>query len=102
MASADQVDMHVEHRLSGHRPYVQHRAITFFDAALARNSRGCQMARTDNPGICSLGFFQTANVFLRDNKDVGGRLRINVFEGKNLIVLVNFLCWNLSADDAAK
>lgn len=102
MASADQVDMHVENRLSGHRTHIKHRPITFFDPALAGNSRGSQMAGTDDSGVRRLRFLQPANVFFRNNQDVGGRLRINVFEGKNLIVLVNFLCRNLSANYAAK
>lgn len=41
-------------------------------------------------------------MFLWNDEDVGGRLRSDVFEGENVLVLVHFLAGNFAADDAAE
>ena len=41
-------------------------------------------------------------MFLRDYEHVGGRLRIDVFKGKRVLILKDFLGGNFSFNDAAK
>jgi hypothetical protein len=41
-------------------------------------------------------------MFFGDDENVSGSLRVDVFEGENVVVLVNFFSGNFAAEDAAK
>lgn len=41
-------------------------------------------------------------MFLGDDEDVGGGLRVDVFEGEDVVVLVDFFGGNFPCDDAAE
>src|SRR5450631_4328800 len=92
----------VEYGLSGTRSYIQHGAISIFDAALPGHVGGRQMAQADDVRIFRGRLFQTANVFFGNYEDVRRRFRIGVFEGKSVLIFVNFLGWNFTGDDAAE
>lgn len=94
--------MQMEDRLSCARSNVEDGPVALLDVALAGDLRGGQMAAADQFGIFGLGFLQSSEMFLGHDQHVRGRLRIDVFEGEDVLVLVNFLRGNLAADDAAE
>ncbi len=102
MTPSDEVDVQVENRLSRIGTDVEHSAVSVFDATLARNLRGREMAAADQLGFFRGGFFQSANVFLGNHEHMRGPLRIDVLKSKGVIVFVNLLGGNLAAHDAAK
>ena len=100
--SAEQVDVEVEDRLSRARADVENGAVSLLDVALACNLGGGEVAAADDCGISGVSFLQSGKMLFRNNEDVRGRLRIDVFEGEDVGVFVNFLGGNLAAENAAK
>ncbi len=49
--------------------------------------------------ILRLRFGNARDGFLRDDENVLGRLRVDVIEGENKVVLVNDLCRNFASND---
>jgi hypothetical protein len=96
------VDVEVEDGLSGTRTDVEDGTISLLDVALAGDLGGGEMAPADDLGVGRLGFFQSAKVSLGDDEDVCGCLGIDVFEGENMIVFVNFFGGDLAAKDTAE
>ena len=94
--------MEVEDRLSGAGANVEDGAVCLLDIALARNLRGGEVAAPDEFGVGGLGFLQSREMFLGNDEDVRRRPGADVFEGKDMVVFVNFLGGNLAADDAAE
>lgn len=94
--------MEVENRLSGARPDVEDGAVSLLDVALAGDLGGGEMAAADEFGVGGLGLFQSRKMLFGNDENVRGRLRVDVFEGENVVVLVNFLGRNLAANDAAE
>jgi len=92
----------MEHGLSRARSYIEYRPVSMFDIAITCNLRCRQMTAADQFGMVSLRFLQSGEVLLRDNQNVRRRLRIDVLKSKYVLVLVNFLRWNLAAQDAAE
>ena len=72
--SSQQMHVQMKHRLAGARPYIQHRAIAIFDAALPRHPGCRQMAQADDLRIFGRCFLQAANVFLGNHQHMGRRL----------------------------
>ena len=68
---------------------VVDRAVTIFDAALASDLRRYELAIAENFSILGLGLLQAGNVPLGDDEYVGRRLRIDVFEDIDLVVLID-------------
>src|SRR5215469_11563583 len=60
------------------------------------------MAAANDLRIGLLGFFQSRKVSLGNNQHVRRRLGMDVFEGQDMFILMNFVGWNLAANDAAK
>src|SRR6266852_5729045 len=60
------------------------------------------MAMADRLGIAWRGFLQAPDVSLGDHQHVGWALRIDVLEGINSIVFVDFLGGYFAADDATE
>jgi len=92
----------VKNGLSCSRPHVQYSSIPLLDVALACDLRGSQVTFADDFGISGLRFFQACEVPLRNDQNMRRRFRIDVFEGENVFVFVNFLRKNFTADDAAE
>jgi hypothetical protein len=88
--------------LSGAGADVQDGAVSLLDVALARDFRGGEMAPSDEFGVVSLGLFQPGEMFLRDDENVRGRFGVDVFEGKYMVVFIDFLRGNFAAEDAAE
>ncbi len=102
MTSSQQVHVQMKHGLSRARAHVKHRAVSLLDVALASNLRRHQVAAAYGFGVRSLGFFQSGKMFLGDNQHMRGRLRIDVFKSKYVLVFVHFLRRNLAAENAAE
>src|SRR5262249_45807415 len=87
---------------AGTRANVEHGTIAVFDAALPGNFGGGEMAAADNFSVFGAGFFQSANVLLRNYQDVRGGFRIEVFECISEIIFVNFLGRDFSGNNATE
>ncbi len=94
--------MEVEDGLSGTRADVEDGAVSPLDVALAGDVGGGEVATADDFGVGGLGLFQSGKVFLGDDENVRGGLRVDVFEGEDVVVLVNFLGGDFTAEDAAE
>jgi hypothetical protein len=81
---------------------VEDGAVSLFDVALAGDLRGGEMAAANDLRIGSFGFFQSCEVLFRNNEHMCRRFRIDIFEGEDVFVLVNFLGRNFAADDATE
>jgi len=94
--------VHMKHGLPRARTYVQHSPVPLLDVAITRYLRCYQMTAPDHLGVNSLRFVQSRKMLLRNDQHVRGSLRVDVFEGKNMIVLINLLRGNFAAKDAAE
>jgi hypothetical protein len=92
----------VEDRLSGAGADVEDGAVALLDVALASDLGGGEVAAADDFGIGGLGFFESGKMFFGDDEDVSGGLRVDVFEGEDLVVFVNLLGGDFAGDDAAE
>jgi hypothetical protein len=48
------------------------------------------------------GFLQAGNMSFRDDQDVGRALRVQIFKGKNVLIIVDFPAWYFAANDPAE
>lgn len=94
--------MQVEDRLSGARADVQDCAISPFDIPLASNHGRGKMTPPDDFGVCAFRFFQSGKMSLRNYEYVRWGLGMDVFEGEDMLVLINLFGGHLAADDAAE
>jgi hypothetical protein len=101
-SASHQVNVQMEHGLSGARPDIDYRAVSVFNAAPAGDLGGYQLAAAQGLGIIWFSLFQTANVFFGNHEDVSGCLRVNVFKGVTIIVFVDLLSGHFATDDAAE
>ncbi len=94
--------MEVKYGLPGARADVEHGAISALDVAVARNLRRHEMAAPDHFRVARLGLFQPRNMLLGNDQDVGRRLRIGVFEGNDVVVLVNLFRGKFAPQDSTE
>jgi len=99
---AQQMHMEVEDGLSGAGADVEDGAVSVFDVPLAGDLRGDEVAAANDFCVGDLGLFQTRKMFPGNDENMGGRLRMNIFEGEHVIVFVNLFRGKLAADDAAE
>ncbi len=92
----------MENRLSGAGAHVEDGAVSLLDVALAGDLGGGEVAAADDFGVGGLGLFQSGKMFLGNNENVRGGLRVDVFEGEDVVVLVNFFGGDFAAEDAAE
>jgi hypothetical protein len=92
----------VEHGLSGAGAHVQNSAVSVVNIALASDRGGGEVAAADEFGVVSFSLFQASEMFLRDDENVRGRFGVDVFEGKYMVVFIDFLRGNFAAEDAAE
>jgi len=69
---------------------------------LPRDLGGGEMAPADDFGVFRIRFLQSGEMFFGNDENVCGRLRVDVFEGEDVVIFVNFLRRNFAADDAAE
>ena len=94
--------MEVEDGLSGAGADVEDGAVSLLDLALACDLGGGEVAAPDDFSVVGLSLFQSGKMFLGNDKDVGGGLRFDVFEGEDVFVFVNFFGGDFAADHAAE
>ena len=94
--------MEVEDGLSGAGADVEDGAVALLDVALAGDVGGGEVAAADEFSVGGIGFFQSGKMLFGDDENVRGGLRVNVFEGEDVVILVNFLGGNFAVDDAAE
>jgi len=94
--------VHVKHGLAALGSDVKNGTVAVFDATLAADFRGGQVEASDQFGVFGLRFFQSTDMLFRDDENVGGSLRLDVFKGERVLVFVDFLGRNLAADDFAE
>jgi len=92
----------VEDGLSGAGADVEDSAVSVFDVALAGDLGGGEMASSDDFCVGGLGFLQSGKMPFWNDEHVSRGLWIDVLEGEDVVVFMNFLCGNLPADDAAE
>ena len=102
MTSAQEVDVEMKNRLPRSSTYVKHSPVSLLDVPLARNLGRRQVTAADHFGIFGLCFLQSGKVLLGDDKYMRRRLRVDVFKGQHVRVLVNLLGGNLAAENAAE
>jgi hypothetical protein len=88
--------------LSGAGADVEDGAVALFDVALAGDLGGGEVAAADQFGVGCFGLFQSGKMFFGDDENVGWGVRVDVFEGEDVFVLVNFLGGDFAAEDAAE
>ena len=94
--------MKVEDGLSGSGADIENGAISILDFALAGNICRRQMASADDLGVGTFRFLQSSKMPLGNNQHMRGCLRIDVFEGEDVFILVDFFRVNLAADHTAE
>jgi len=92
----------VEDGLSGAGADVEDGAVSVLDVALAGNVGSGEVAAADDFCVGGLRLFQSGKMFFGDDEDVSWGLRVDVFEGEDMVVLVNFFGGNFAAEDAAE
>jgi hypothetical protein len=96
------VDVEVEYGLSGAGADVEDGAVSLLDVALAGDVGGGKVAAADDFCVGGLGLFESGKMFFGDDQDVSGGLRVDVFEGEDVVVVVDFFGGNFAAEDAAE
>jgi hypothetical protein len=101
-ASAEEMDMKVEHRLTCVGADVDYGPVATLQTSLTGNLGGGEVAVADDLRITGLGFFETGEVALGDDQHVGRSLRVNVLKGNDLVVLIYLFGGNFTRDDLAE
>lgn len=94
--------MEVKDGLSRSGAHVEDSAVPLLDLALTCDGSRSQVTAADQFGVVGLGFFQSREMFLRNYQHMRRGLRVDVFEREHMLVFMDFLGWNLSANDAAE
>jgi hypothetical protein len=102
MTSPQKVDVEMKYRLPRSWTHVQHGPVSLLNVPLTCNLSRSQVAAADHFSVFSLRFFQSTKMSLGDNQYMGRSLRVDIFEGQHVLVLVNFLRGNLAAENAAE
>ena len=92
--------MQMWHRLPSVSSMIDHETITVrFQASLPGNLPRFEQQMTQEDLVRRDGFAKARDWLLRDNQEVGGRLRFDVVEGQDEVVFVSNSGRNLSFDD---
>lgn len=92
--------MEVRHRLTAISAIVDHQSV----AVVSQPHPSCDLRRLEQQmpkqsRVARLRLPDARNRPFRHHQDMRGRLRMNVPEGEDLIVLVNHVGWNLAGDE---
>jgi len=101
-SSAEQVDVQVKYGLPGAWSHVEDSAVSLLNLAFARDYRGSQMASANEFRIHRFCLLESRDMALGNDKDVRRRLRMDVFESEDMLVLVDLLRAGFAADDATE
>ena len=94
--------MEVEDGLAGSGADVEDGAVSVLEVALAGDFGGGEMAASDEVGVGGLRLFQSGKVAFGNDEHVRRRLGVDVFEGEDVVVFVNFFRGDFVAEDAAE
>ena len=94
--------MQVKYRLSGARTDVEYCPVSMLDISPACNFGGGEVAAPDKFRVFGLSLLQPGEVFFGNDQYVRGGLRMDVLEGENVVVFMDFLRGRFAAEDAAK
>jgi hypothetical protein len=94
--------MKMKHGLPRTRADIEHGAIPILDIALPGDLGGDQVAAADQLRVFQLRFLQSREMLLGDDENVRRRLRIHIFERKDLLILMDLPGGNFSTNDAAE
>lgn len=94
--------MEVEYGLPGPGADIEDGSVALLNIALAGDVSGGEVAAADDLGVGGLGFLQSRKMFPGDYEHVRGGLRVDVFEGEDVFVFVDFLGGDFTAQDAAE
>ena len=86
----------MKYRLADFGPTFSTVPVSIFNLPLAADFRCCQVQTANQFGIFRLRFFQPAHMFLRNDQNVRGSLRVDVFKGERVLVFVDPLGGNLA------
>jgi hypothetical protein len=101
-AASDEVHVQMKDRLTGARADIQYGAIAVFDRAFAGDVGGGEMTASDQFGIFGCGFLEAGNMFFGDDENVSRALGMQVFEGKRVLIFVDFFGGDFAANDSAE
>jgi hypothetical protein len=99
----EQVQVDVKYRLTGFAVTVEDSTVPSVGITLlGRDCRGKPQHASEEPFVRRAEVVQGRNVTPRDDQRVQRRLRVNVVEGDELIVLADDRRWNLTACNPAE
>ena len=92
--------MQMGHGFARVRTVVEYEPVAaLFEPKLFRNLSGFEHQVSEDFVILGPGFGDARNGFPGNDQNVGRRLRLDVPEGTDQIVLINNVCWNLTGDN---
>ena len=103
LAAAEEVKVEVGHLLTGLNAGVYHQSIAFFGhTLLLRQLDGGEAHVGEETPVLGGGFGKRRDVGFGHNQKVGGRLRVDIADGNNLLILIQDIAFELAAYNAAK
>lgn len=94
--------MQMEHRLPGILAVVDDQPERIANAELPRHLAGCKQQVAQQSLVFQIGIGQSGNFLLRHQQHMGRRLRVDIAEGEAMLVFVDDVGWNGTADDFAE
>ena len=102
-ASAQQMDVKMKHRLSGARSRIDDGPVAFgIQSALARQLRRHGQEASQQRLVLCGGILERGKMLARNHQQMNRRLRVEVFNGRNLVVFVDEFRRRAALDDAAE
>ena len=102
MAAAQQMQVQMEDGLAGAAAVVKDRAIAGEEMVFGGKFRGDELEFAKKGSVARLRVLQRGEMFAGADEDVHGSLRADVFEGEDVVVVVDEFGWNLLCANLAK
>src|SRR4051812_41707755 len=102
LGTAQHVHMYMIHLLMPHRPRVDDAAKALAGARFTREPARDRKHLSERRDMGRLRLVQRRDVHLGNDEKVHRRLRADVVEGDDVVVVMDFPGWNLAPDDLAK
>jgi len=92
--------MQMRHGFAGVRAVVEHEAeAAALQTQFLRHLARFQQQMTERGLVFHGGFGKARDGLLRNEEDMGGRLRVDVPERDDQVIFIDDLRWNLACDD---
>ncbi|HTA59108.1 MAG TPA: hypothetical protein VK805_13175 [Candidatus Baltobacteraceae bacterium] len=95
IAASEKMQVEMENGLAGAGAVVEYGAVAGQEIALGGEFGSYQLQLAKQRLVGGLGIVQRDEMFLGANQNVHGRLRVDVFEGEHVLVLIDELGGNL-------